>query len=97
LNLSHLYFDIVSTVRCPVEDFDIRISDLCFREYQLASWVLSLLPLCLRAFVAMSKICKTNPISWMFKMNVTYFLTKNYEQLTMNNEPIKTNPIKPNL
>ena len=28
--------------------------------------------------------------------NVTYFLTKNYEQLTMNNEPIKTNPIKPN-
>ncbi len=27
LNLDHLYFDIVSTARCPVEDLDLRISD----------------------------------------------------------------------
>jgi len=31
------------------------------------------------------------------KMNTTILLTKDYEQITMNNEPIKTNPIKPNL
>jgi len=30
-------------------------------------------------------------------MNITIVLTKYYEQITMNNEPIKTNPIKPNL
>ncbi len=27
MNLDHLYFDIVSTVRCPVEDLELRISD----------------------------------------------------------------------
>ena len=27
LNLGHLYFDIVSTVRCPVEDLGLRNSD----------------------------------------------------------------------
>ncbi len=27
LNLGHLDFEFVSTVRCPVEDFDIRISN----------------------------------------------------------------------
>jgi len=31
------------------------------------------------------------------QMNTTFLLTKDYEQITMNNEPIKTNPIKPNL
>ena len=31
------------------------------------------------------------------KMNTTFLLTKDYEQITVNNEPIKTNPIKPNL
>ena len=30
------------------------------------------------------------------KRNTTFLLTKDYEQITMNNEPIKTNPIKPN-
>jgi hypothetical protein len=30
-------------------------------------------------------------------MNTTFLLTKDYEQITMNNELIKTNPIKPNL
>jgi hypothetical protein len=30
------------------------------------------------------------------KMNTTFLLTKDYEQITMNSEPIKTNPIKPN-
>jgi len=30
------------------------------------------------------------------QMNVTIVLTKDYEQITMNNEPIKTNPNKPN-
>jgi hypothetical protein len=29
-------------------------------------------------------------------MNTTFLLTKDYEQITVNNEPIKTNPIKPN-
>jgi hypothetical protein len=29
------------------------------------------------------------------QMNVTYFLTKNYEQLTMNNEPTKQTQSKP--
>jgi hypothetical protein len=29
-------------------------------------------------------------------MNTNFLLTKDYEQITMNNEPIKTNPIKPN-
>ena len=33
LKLRHLHFDIVSTVRCPVEDFDIRISSF----YDLSS------------------------------------------------------------
>jgi hypothetical protein len=30
------------------------------------------------------------------KRNTTFLLTKDYEQITMNNEPIKTNPNKPN-
>ena len=30
-------------------------------------------------------------------MNTTFLLTNDYEQITMNNEPIKTNPNKPNL
>jgi hypothetical protein len=30
------------------------------------------------------------------KMNTTFLLTKEYDQITLNNEPIKTNPIKPN-
>jgi len=29
------------------------------------------------------------------QMNISFSLTKYYEQITMNNEPIKTNPIKP--
>jgi len=30
------------------------------------------------------------------KMNTTFLLTKDYEQITVNNELTKTNPIKPN-
>jgi len=44
----------------------------------------------------MSQLCKTNPISYSNKMNTTFLLTRNYEQITMNNEPIKTNPNKAN-
>jgi len=38
---------------------------------------------------------QTKPISEKPKTNVTYLLIKSYEQLTMNNELIKTNPNKP--
>ncbi|GAH32911.1 unnamed protein product, partial [marine sediment metagenome] len=27
MDLGHLYFDIVSTARCPAEDLELRISD----------------------------------------------------------------------
>jgi len=30
------------------------------------------------------------------KTNTTFLLTKDYEQITVNNEPIKTNPNKAN-
>jgi hypothetical protein len=49
---------------------------------------------------AFADAVKTNPIKANLrsnKMNTTFLLTKDYEQITMNNEPIKTNPIKPNL
>ncbi len=37
LNLDHLYFDIVSTARCPVEDLELRISD--FSSLGLSTFV----------------------------------------------------------
>ena len=44
-----------------------------------------------------NKLCKTNPISEKPKMNLTLYITKDYE----NNRPCdgnaKTNPNKPNL
>jgi hypothetical protein len=36
----------------------------------------------------------SKPIPEKAKINVTYCLTKNYEQISMNNELIKTNPIQ---
>ncbi len=47
--------------------------------------------------LTMENQTQTNPISYSNKMNTTFLLTKDYEQITVNNEPIKTNPIKPNL
>jgi len=41
-----------------------------------------------------AKQTQSNPISYSNKTNTTFFLTKDYEQITMNNEPIKTNPNK---
>jgi hypothetical protein len=43
-----------------------------------------------------AKQTQTKPICYSNKMNTTFLLTKDYEQITVNNEPIKTNPIKPN-
>jgi hypothetical protein len=57
----------------------------------------TLFSLRLGGFMATSQLCKTNPISYSNKMNTTFLLTRNYEQMTMNREPLKTNPIKPNL
>ena len=37
LNLGHLYFDIVSTVRCPVEVLELRISYFSYRDTLHAS------------------------------------------------------------
>jgi len=43
-----------------------------------------------------NQIMQNKPNFRSYKMNTTILLTKDYEQITMNNEPIKTNPIKPN-
>jgi hypothetical protein len=43
-----------------------------------------------------NQLCKTNPICYSNKKNTTFLLAKDYEQITMNNEPMKTNPNKPN-
>ncbi len=90
LNLSHLDFDIVSTVtcapgRCPAEDFDIRISSLCYinstnsyvRNYQ--------------------RIMQNKPNFQKSQMNISYVKTTNYEQKTMNYANNKQTQFKPNL
>jgi len=87
LDLGHLDFDIVS-------DLELRISD--FASLGISTTVKS--PLQISYF-----LCKTNPILSAvggLQMNVTTFITMNYEQRTMNdankNKP-NSKPIKPNL
>jgi len=70
-------------------DLCLLTSDLCLLPFTLVES-----PLQISYF-----LCKTNPILSAvggLQMNATSVKTKNYEQRTMNNEPIKTNPIKPN-
>jgi len=40
-------------------------------------------------------LCKTNPICYSNKKNTTFLLAKDYEQITMNNEPEKQTQSKP--
>ena len=79
MNLSHLYFDIVS-------DLELRISD--FTGLGISTLVESALQIHL--FLQNKANFRKRQ---MYKNTV---ITMNYEQLTMNNEPIKTNPIKAN-
>ncbi len=88
MNFCNLDFDIVSTVRCPVADFDIRISSLCYidstnyfvRNYQ--------------------RIMQNKPNFQKAQMNVSLYNTTNYKYFNplagYKNKP-NSNPIKPNL
>jgi len=70
LNLGHLYFDIVSIVRCPVEDFVLRIS--YFAGLRISTTVESSLQI--RPFL-------TNKANFRkSQMNVTCLLTREYEK-----------------
>ena len=68
-----------------------RISIFVFRVYASHEQTL-----CLSAFVAMSQLCKTNPILIRAKINLTLYIKKIYGNFTrlrtMKNEP-KTKPI----
>ena len=69
LNLGHLDFEIVSTARCPAEDFDIRISDFA-----------SLVPLHLSRTLYKSHLFMQNKPNLLdAQMNVSSILTTDYE------------------
>jgi len=96
LNLGHLDFDIVSTARCPAENFELRISD--FASLDIFTTVEN--PLQIALFM------QNKPNFRKSQMNVNNVLTKDYEKRTLgergknkpNSNPIhaKTQPIKAN-
>ncbi len=90
LDLGNLDFDIVSTVRCPVENFVLRVSD--FASPGIFTLVESALQI--RLFMQNKANFRKS------QMNVNKVLTKDYEKRTLGehgkNEP-KTNPNEPNL
>jgi len=93
LSLSHLDFDIVSTVRRPVEDLDIRISSL--RDISFTPC-----PLPSVAYLLSSVFChlfmQNKPNFRNDKMNVTFYFTKDYKyetNLRLPKKQTQTNPI----
>jgi predicted membrane protein len=85
LNLGNLYFDIVSTARCPVENFVLRIS--YFASLGISTAVERSLQI--RLFMQN----KANFLDAL--MNVSTIITKDYENIANSklgeNKP-KTNP-----
>ncbi len=90
LNLDHLYFDIVSTARCPVEDLELRISDFA----SLGIFTLVKNPLQISSFM------QNKPNFQKSQMNVNPYNTTAYERKrnwTLGQNKPNSNPIKPNL
>jgi len=89
LNLGHLDFDIVSTARCPVENFELRISD--FANLGIFTTVKS--PLQIDPFMQNKANFRKA------QMNVNSFITKDYRKkddfAVQKNKP-NTNPNKAN-
>ena len=87
MNLDNLDFDIVSTVRCPVEDLWLRISDFA----SLGIFTLVKDSLQIRLFLQNKANFRKS------RMNVNKVLTRDYENKTLGesgkNKP-KTNPIR---
>jgi hypothetical protein len=101
LNLGHLYFDIVSTVRCPVENFMLRISYFASLHILMPA-----IPESKHVRILTYEIIKlflqNEPKFRKSQMNVNKVLTKDYVQMDTwsngKNEPkrTQTNPNKPN-
>jgi len=89
LNLGNLNFDIVSTVRCPVENFVLSIS--VFTSLGISTLVVSALQI--QPF-----LCKTNPISKNpgKRNRFTNNHLCNNRHMVKREKRTQTNPIKPN-
>jgi hypothetical protein len=90
LNLGHLDFDIVSTARCPAENFELRISDFA----SLGIFTLVESPLQIRPFMQNKANFRKS------QMNVSPVITREYKNKsnwTLGENKANSNPIKANL
>ena len=97
MNLDHLDFDIVSTVRCPVENFVLRISYFIRRVTSDKRRATNLLFTTVKDSLQISSLIMQNEPNFPDdQMNVNKVLTNDYEDKTNwtlgENEP-NTNPI----
>ena len=94
LNLGHLYFDIVSTVRCPVEDFVLRISYFASLHILMPANPKSE-DVRILTYEIINLFMQNEPNFRKSQMNVNKVLAMDYEQ--MDTWSIrKTKPIKAN-
>jgi hypothetical protein len=93
LNLSHLYFDIVSIVRCPVEVLELHISYFSHRDTLHTSRDTSLPSTIVENPLQISLFMQNKAKVNIGKMNISVATTKHYDK---NNKQPATNVIKTN-
>jgi len=78
-----------------IDYFYILVCSIPYTQYAIRNTLYSTRYTRIEYPESSNDLCKTNPICYSNKMNTTFLFAKDYEPITMNNEPEKQTQSKP--